>query len=368
MPTNRASLLAEAESHLRKSTFTKEDSSRVENLIRLADSLSDKNELRKARLAEYSRELGRPTLEASQPVDAQFLSYLRDGKDALAIRGAQSTTTTAGGYLVPAAFADTFATALAQYDNLFEVATLVETTSGTAFNYPIVDDIAESAAVVAENNTSSAGDVVFAALAFGKCPLWRSGLVRASTEVVSDSAFPFDTLLAQAFAVRIARGVGEAFVATLLSSAVAGKTATSATVIAADELFDLAGSVDSAYGMNGSWLMKFSTYISILKLKASTGGQYVFEVEQDAGGRPLLLGFPVYLSPSMGAMTSGEKPVTFGDHSRFIRRQVRNSFAVKTYVERYAEYSQLAYEAFLRVDGDLAKTATSCPVKFLQMA
>ena len=63
---------------------------------------------------------------------------------------------------------------------------------------------------------------------------------------------------------------------------------------------------------------------------------------------------PIYLSPSMPAMTTGLKPVAFGDLSRFLRREVRNSLMTKVYVERYAEFGQVGYEGFWRVDGLLA--------------
>jgi len=70
----------------------------------------------------------------------------------------------------------------------------------------------------------------------------------------------------------------------------------------------------------------------------------------------------------MGAIATGEKAVSFGDHSRFVRRQVRNSLAVKVYIERYAEFGQQAYESFWRVDGNLLKSGTTTPVKYLLQA
>jgi biopolymer transport protein TolQ len=58
----------------------------------------------------------------------------------------------------------------------------------------------------------------------------------------------------------------------------------------------------------------------------------------------------------------------FGDMSRFVRREVQGSVAIRIYVERYAEFGQVAYEGYLRSDGHLLKTSTSVPVKLLVLA
>ena len=83
----------------------------------------------------------------------------------------------------------------------------------------------------------------------------------------------------------------------------------------------------------------------------------------------VLFDFSVYMSSSMANIEANAKPIAFGDLSRFIRRQVRNSLAVKTYVERYAPSGQIAWEGFLRVDGRLAKAANApLPIRLLACA
>jgi len=363
----KSNILLECDELLHQSNFSKEDGARVNALLAYADKLPN------------DAEPGRPDLQARLPIDPEFVAYLQRGKEALdpnrraaiarQIQAAQSTTTTAGGYLVPQSFSDRFESVLKRYDRLFELATLFETGTGSATGYPILDDVAVSAAIVGESSASATDkDAVFASLPFDSCPMWRTGFISAPVELVSDSAFDFQALLAGAFAVRIARGVGAAFTAKLLSSAAQGKLAASATAITSDEIFDLVDSVDPDYAMNGSFLMRRSTFTYLSKLKGAGSGNYVFKQELDASGNPLLAGFPVYCSPSMGAMTAGLKSISFGDHSRFVRRQVKNSFIVRTYPERQAEFGRICYEGFLRCDGDLLKTAATSPVKYLQQA
>jgi HK97 family phage major capsid protein len=113
--------------------------------------------------------------------------------------------------------------------------------------------------------------------------------------------------------------------------------------------------------------MNITTLTALRKLKASTGGSYLLPIGRDASGRWTLFDFPVFVSPSMASIGASNKPIAFGDLSRFIRRQVRNSLNVKMYNERYATSGQVAWEAFLRTDGRLAKAANSpLPIRLLQ--
>lgn len=83
---------------------------------------------------------------------------------------------------------------------------------------------------------------------------------------------------------------------------------------------------------------------------------------------PSLLGFPVYFSPSMGALTAGSSPVTFGDHSRFIFRQVANSLSIRVLNELFALYGQAGYQGNWRVDGGLLVSGSNIPVAKMTMA
>jgi len=56
-----------------------------------------------------------------------------------------------------------------------------------------------------------------------------------------------------------------------------------------------------------------------------------------------------------------------GDHSRFLRRQVRDSLQVKVLMEKFAQFGQVAYLGFLRIDGALLKGSGPIPVQALTM-
>ena len=372
MTRSRAELLVEADTILAKANLSREDTARPTSILELADALTDKTDLqRRAIMARRDRELGREPEEVREvhepaSADVQWRNYLAGEQRALGV-----ATDAGGNYLVPTAFSDRLEIALKNGDGIIDASTLFTPSRGTAFNFPVLEDTSTNnvATIVSENTISISGpDLVFAAVAFGKCPMWRRGLFAFSTELASDSFVNVSNLVADAAGGRLAKGIGTAMVTTLLAGSTNGVTAASATAVTPDELISFVDSVDSAYGDRGAWAMKSSTYRTILKLKASTGGSFMFEAERDDNNRPLLLGFPVYICPSMPAMTTSLNPIVFGDLSKLLRRQVANSLDLKVLTERYAEFSQIAYELTVRSDSALMKTASSQPTKYITMA
>jgi HK97 family phage major capsid protein len=338
-------------------------------------SVRDRRPLdRRAIMAQHAAEIAADNRKAEcQEAEREklFRDYLCYGKDVFAgeERTQSELTGSTGGVIVPQAFYNKLTIALKQYDGIFDAATLVPTSGGADMKFPLDDDSASAAAVLAENTASAITDAVFDQLSFPKCPKWSSGFVSASTEVAQDAFFDLTGLLARAFGRRFARGIGAAHTATLLTAATLGKTAASATTVTGDELLDLISSVDPMYAQNGSFLCNLTTLTTLRKLKGSTSGDYLLDIDTDANGRPTIFGYTVFVSPSMPNMTTGLKSIAFGDLSRWIRREVIGSLEVKTLKERYAEVGQIGYLGLWRVDGALAKAANSpVPVKYLQQA
>ncbi|MGH9637204.1 MAG: phage major capsid protein, partial [Candidatus Angelobacter sp.] len=223
---DKAAILAEASTLIHKVNFSREDSARVDSLLRLADQMSDKTELRRASLHERGVQLGRITTTPPEELsdeDRAFRHFLLTGEyDSVKMvqqyRAQGLATGAAGLYIAPASFSNQLEVALKQYDGLFDASTYFPTARGTTMGYPIVDDATKSASIVAENNPSAAQDLVFSNVVFGS-DTWRSGITRVSIELMNDSAFDLTALLADAFAIRFARGIGRAFVSTLIAEA-----------------------------------------------------------------------------------------------------------------------------------------------------
>lgn len=391
MNARKAELLARAENLIDSPNYSKEDSSRVDGLLRMADLCTDpdtrseieagqKSARRRAIIAERERALGRIPSEvvpfefdrfnaAPSDIDRNFTAFLRSGDRAPLLRAVQGEGTTAGGgALAPPSFAERLFVLMAAIDGLWAEATLLETPRGTAMGYPVLDDTENSSAIVAENGTSSVDspDLTFGTIAFGNCPTWRTTVVAFSQELTQDSFFDIDGLLAKAFSIRLQRGIGAHFVSTLLAKAPLGATSAAAASIVAADLFAIAESLNSAYYPKASWCMSQATLLGILGLKTTTGA-FVFPAAVDALNRPTLMSFPVLLCPSMPAVAAGSAAVSFGDHSAFVKRIVRNSLEVIALTQLFAKLGQIAYFARWRADGNLMLNAGGAsPVQVLQ--
>ena len=66
------------------------------------------------------------------------------------------------------------------------------------------------------------------------------------------------------------------------------------------------------------------------------------------------MGYPVIINNDMAAMAAGAKSVLFGDLSKYIIRDVLGVTLLRL-EERYADFHQVAFLAFARMDGDLAR-------------
>src|SRR5208283_2332006 len=140
----REKLLAEASSLCNKSHFSREDASKVENLIRLADAIdggSASMEVRRVKLALHDAFAGirTPDSEHLLGIDAEFREYIFGGLPVVPLeRRAQSITSdSAGGYLVPQPFRRVLEQSLKRYDQIFDFATRIESATGNATNVPI---------------------------------------------------------------------------------------------------------------------------------------------------------------------------------------------------------------------------------------
>jgi HK97 family phage major capsid protein len=100
--------------------------------------------------------------------------------------------------------------------------------------------------------------------------------------------------------------------------------------------------------------MNKATLISLLKLGlvSDPGGQ---AVTMWTTGPLQLFDKPIYISPSMNDLGASKKPISFGDHSKVLRREVMGSLSVRQLGERYAEYLQYGYLGFWRVDSGFLK-------------
>ncbi|HEX3152917.1 MAG TPA: phage major capsid protein [Gemmataceae bacterium] len=334
--------------------------------------------------AWFCRQLGKPLTEGHRQA-CHSLNF-RPGQKILEIRlerrpgeqlRSQSVgTNSEGGYLRPQGFVNNLEVALKRYDAVRQVAEVLRTADGRPMPWPTVNDTGNAGTLLAENAQVSEVAATFGAATFNAYK-FTSGLVLVSAELDEDSAFDMTETLGSLLGERIGRGeagyhttgTGSSQPGGVVTGSTLGKTAASATAIAADELIDLYHAVDPAYrdSPGFGWMMHDNIAAVVRKLKDSTG-RYLWGMDTLRNGQPpLLLGKGVTINQSMqSTVATGTKTVLAGDMSKMKVRDA-GPIRIKRLVERYADYDQVGFIAFQRNDSKVLDAGTH-PIKYLQQA
>jgi HK97 family phage major capsid protein len=292
-----------------------------------------------------------------------------------AIRADQGITPGAvGGFLVPTGFVYELERALLAFGGMRAVSSIIRTETGNDIEWPSTNDTGNVGALLAENTVVPDQDVVFAQTVLSSYKI-TSKMVKASTEILTDSAFNLAEVLGSLLGERIGRcenqlfttGTGSSQPAGVVTGATSGKTAASATAITADEVIDLFHSVDPAYrdGRSSVWMMNDSSVAAVRKL-VDSDGQFLWQPGMQAGIPDRLYGRSVQINQDVASMATGTKPILYGDFSLFKIRDVREVRVVRLR-ERFADLDQQGFCAFHRVDSVLLNAGTN-PIKFITMA
>ena len=287
-------------------------------------------------------------------------------------------TAGSGGYTVAEDFSGALEKSMLAFGGMREVSTIKRTSTGADLPWPTMSDHQNKGAILNEATTiGSSVDPSFGVVVF-KAFKYHSTPILVSNEILQDSAFDLSAEIGSAVGERIARiqndhfttGGGTTLPKGVVVSAGLGKTATATNAIVADELIDLLHSVDPAYRTNARFMLADPTLAAIRKLKFSIGSDqvgYVWQGSFQQGLPDRILGYPYTINQSMSsAFTTAQKLVLFGDFSKYIIRDVAEVRLV-IMRERYADLDQIAYDAFLRSDGQLLDAGTD-PVKYLRLA
>jgi len=289
------------------------------------------------------------------------------------IRNAQSVgTTTAGGHTTFPGFVTNLEQAMLQFGGMRQVSTILRTATGSALDWPTVNDTSNTGALLSENTQDSEQDVTFGNLTLDAYK-YTSKIVRVSVELMQDSAFNMGAVIGSLIGERLGRiqnthattGTGSSQPNGVITAATLGKTAAGAAAITMDELLDLQASVDPAYRQGASWMFNDATRNYIRKLK-STDSVYHWQPGAVAGDPDRLLNHTITINQDMASIATTAKTVLFGALAKYLMREVLGVTLVRMN-ERYADYHQVAFVAIMRFDGDLLDAGTN-PVKYLQQA
>lgn len=277
-----------------------------------------------------------------------------------------------GGYLIPTTLAARIIETMKAYGGIRQFATVMNTSAGETINWPTNDDTGNEGELVAEHTQVDETELEFGQKELGAFK-YSSKVVRVSIELLQDSAFALDSFITRKFGQRLGRitarhyatGTGTAQPQGLLPAASVGHTATSTTDIGYVDLLRLKHSVDPAYRNMGGcrWVFNDSVLLQFKEM-LDDNGRPLWKPSMADGTPALIDGDPYVIDQGCPDAAAAEVPMAYGDLSEFIIRDVLG-FTLHRMVEKYIDYGQIGFLAFMRTDADLMD---SDAVKTLQMA
>ena len=255
------------------------------------------------------------------------------------------------------------------YDQVFDVARLtfpldefevINTTSGEDLVLPTLTAYS-SAALVAAAGTVAASEPTYSSITLGA---FKYGLIaQAASELVSDAGFDLASHLANQAGNGIGYAVGSAVTLGDGSSKPQGIVPAAAGVtggtgvsgaFTADNLIDLAYSVDGQVRrMNPAFMANGATIGAMRKLK-DTAGNYLYTIGQ--GYPDTFAGYRVVENPHMADIATSAKSVVFGDlKSHKVR--IAGGLQVASSTDYAFNQDLVSWRFLLRIDSDLTHSA-----------
>lgn len=305
-----------------------------------------------------------------ESLERAFDNYLRTGQpnqDIAELRAQNVLNGAAGGYTVPDGFRQKLVDRMKAFGGLQNVCETITTSDGNSLEWPTLDDTSGTAEIVAEGAAaaSAGADLVFGTKALGAYKYESTGTgnvpLKVSWELIQDSAFDVQGLVATKLGERIARkfaydivngsGTGEPE-GVLNKSAVEMFTSFAAPTF--NELIAFVHSLDPAYRGDGCvWIMNDAT-LGTLRQITDANDRPLWEPQAQAGflGMPggTLLGYPVIVDQAMPNLGDDTKPIVFGNvRQGYVVRRVKDITLV-VLTEQYAVNGQVGYMAWMRGD------------------
>jgi HK97 family phage major capsid protein len=264
---------------------------------------------------------------------------------------------------VPVGFADQVFALARLVGPMLNTSQIFTRASGESFRIPTLTAYG-APAITAAGSTIADTEPTFSSILLS--PFKVSGLVPIANELIADSGFDIQSVIAEAmgnsigFSVNgfLTTGTGTVQPTGIVNAAGTG-VASTATVLRADDLIDLAHSIDGmARSLPGVGFQVNTTTLGAIRKLKDDDGQYILDVV--AGGPSTILGFPVFENPAMASIGSGNKSVIFGYLEDY--KVVTTGLDVAVSSDAQFEKDVTVFRYTTRVDGQLAHDSH---VKFL---
>jgi HK97 family phage major capsid protein len=308
--------------------------------------------------------------DAGAEYQAAFAGFLRHGMAGLnhdqqalmqralvndpQIRAGATAPGSAGGYTVPQGFLNRMVETMKAYGGIFGLAEVMTTDSGNPLSWPSNDDTANEAVIVGENTQIGEQDFEFGNVDLG-AHMYTTKIVRLSFQLLQDSAFDLEAFVSRKFGERLGRGSSRHFATGTGTGQPQGITqATNVHTLAAalgyDDFVDLEHSIDPAYRPRAQYVVNDDVVRAARKLKDANRNP--LWAPAMAGGIPSTInGRPYTVDNSLPPLAAGSRSVVYGDiRAGYIIRVVNGAQTLRL-TERYADFLQVGFLGFQRLDG-----------------
>lgn len=278
---------------------------------------------------------------------------------------------TDGGFTIAPYFNAGIESALLYFGPMIQVATPIRTTS--AADYPMMTDneTTKSGSYSGENTAITTNEGVNIDHVVFHAYKATTNAILVPYELLRDTSINLSGYLSSKLGERLGRFIntqattGAIKCKGIVTAAATGVSAASATAITYDDLINLHHSVDIAYrdAPSAAYMMHDNIVLAVRKLKSGTG-EYLWSNGTQAGQPDRVNGKPLFVNNDMASsMSSSTVSVIFGDLAKYHIRTV-GEIRMTMSSERYWEYDQTAFAAYMYFDGNIVDAGTN-PIKKL---
>lgn len=307
-----------------------------------------------------------------------FNKYLRGGKfglsdhdrSVLESRAQSIGTPSEGGYTVSDGFRQKLVEVRKAYGGLAAYVDEFSTSTGNPLEYPTLNDTANVGGITAENAAFVDGDdLVFGTVTLGAYKFTSTGAgtttpLRVSVELLQDSAFDVESLVARKLGERIARKQADAWVNGSGSGepqgifdGAADQNVDVADTLDYDDLLSLEAALDPAYEDGARWIMSKGTW-SVVRAIVDGDDRPLIQANAQSGigggVEKMLLGYPVIIDQAcatFGAATGPSTNLALGNWMEAYALRRVSSLTVVVNPWTRANNGQVEFTAYERADG-----------------
>lgn len=343
---------------------------------KIANGLSSEAIEKVEKIAERKGESVMQVEDFKEESRKAYISYLKGGLSKMSTkelevmqRAQTSGTNSEGGYTVEETMSSAIVKTMAEFGGVRSVATILNTATGGALNYPTNNDSANVGEWLTEASAASAQDTVFGNVALNA---WKasSDYMLITRELIQDSAFNIEQYINDLIADRIGRltntaytvGVGTTTPHGVITAASEGAVSAVTLVVDFEDLMTLKHSVDRAYRTNGKFMFNDTILLALKKESMATANQSIWQPGAVGGAPATIDGQEYVVNNDMADISAQSHSAAYGDFSKFVIRDVTGIEVLRSEQLNMLK-NAVTYVGFMRTDSALVDTSA---VKYLR--